>query len=237
MSTRNQLKGIRPVSSVLLVILVIISVQCAGSNSAPDQTSQKETETKVEKSDSNSTDNTSNTSSDQQKPESSQQTTRKNGEQQEKTKRKKSNGDKNFDKVFTMKVKPGMLKFSTDSFKIPAGGRIKLVFKNNGSLQHNLVICVQGDPSLAMEIAKKSWNLKNPLQNDYVPDSKKILVASKLLNPNEKEVLTFQAPEETGDHPYVCTFPGHAQTMRGIMHVVSEETSNTTKQTSEKSSK
>ncbi|MCH8962102.1 MAG: hypothetical protein IH820_12455 [Bacteroidetes bacterium] len=32
--------------------------------------------------------------------------------------------------------------------------------------------------------------------------------------------LTFTAPTEPGDYPYVCTFPGHWRTMQGVMQVV-----------------
>jgi azurin len=33
--------------------------------------------------------------------------------------------------------------------------------------------------------------------------------------------VTFTAPA-AGDYPYICTFPGHYMTMRGVMHVVAE---------------
>ncbi len=134
------------------------------------------------------------------------------------------------DKTIRMKVKPGQLKFSTNSFTVPAGGRIKLIFKNNGSLKHNLVLCTPGNLKLAMKVAKKAWNMKNPQKNEYVPKSKKVLKATKMLNPGQKESLVFTAPENTGDHPYVCTFPGHAQTMRGLMHVKSASSDSDQKQ-------
>ncbi len=130
-----------------------------------------------------------------------------------------------FDRVFTMKVKPGQLLFSTNSFSVPAGGRIKLIFKNNGSLMHNLIICVAGKQSLAMDIAQKAWNMSDPMANGYVPESDKVLAATKLLRANEEQTITFTAPDKPGDHPYVCTFPGHAQTMQGTMHVVTDDSS------------
>jgi azurin len=40
-----------------------------------------------------------------------------------------------------------------------------------------------------------------------------------MLDHGQSEVISFTAPEP-GDYPYVCTFPGHAQLMRGVMKVV-----------------
>jgi len=40
------------------------------------------------------------------------------------------------------------------------------------------------------------------------------------VNPGESFTLEFSAPEEPGDYPYVCTFPGHWRGMNGTMRVV-----------------
>ena len=53
----------------------------------------------------------------------------------------------------------------------------------------------------------------------FIPtDSDDVLLASKLLNPDQMETMeiTFDAP---GKYQFVCTFPGHAQMMRGIIEV------------------
>jgi azurin len=46
-----------------------------------------------------------------------------------------------------------------------------------------------------------------------------VLVATRLLNAGETTTLTFDAPTEAGDYPFVCTFPGHYVTMQGTMRV------------------
>jgi putative heme-binding domain-containing protein len=53
----------------------------------------------------------------------------------------------------------------------------------------------------------------------YIPTSPKILVASKLVAPGQKLQLTFNAPTEEGDYPFICTFPGHWLRMAGILTV------------------
>ena len=42
----------------------------------------------------------------------------------------------------------------------------------------------------------------------------------ELVDHGEEEVIEFTAPTEPGIYPYICTFPGHALLMRGMMHVL-----------------
>ncbi len=138
----------------------------------------------------------------------------------------KQKAEGNFDKVITVGVKPGQMKYDKEEFSVPAGGRIKLVFDNsNGTLQHNLLILTPGDEAFAIKFAQKAWSMQNPIQNDYVPDSGDVLFATSLLSPGEKESITFTAPDKPGDHPFVCTMPGHAMSMNGTMHVTEASTS------------
>ena len=53
----------------------------------------------------------------------------------------------------------------------------------------------------------------------WLPDDKRIWLNSKMLNPHEKQELSFTAPEKSGTYPYVCTFPGHAVLMWGVLSV------------------
>jgi azurin len=54
----------------------------------------------------------------------------------------------------------------------------------------------------------------------FVPDSRNVMVATRMLTAGEFGVLRFVAPKEVGDYPYLCTFPGHWFQMNGTMHVV-----------------
>ncbi len=129
-----------------------------------------------------------------------------------------------FDRVITVGVKPGRMKYDTEEFRVPAGGHIKLILDNSdGTLKHNLLIRTPGDENAAIELARQAGNMENPSENGYVPDSEDVLFATPLLNPGEKKTITFTAPEQPGDHPYVCTVPGHARTMNGMMHVRTPE--------------
>jgi putative heme-binding domain-containing protein len=56
----------------------------------------------------------------------------------------------------------------------------------------------------------------------YVPNSPKVLHATKLVDPNQQIKLSFTAPSEPGDYQYVCTFPGHWRRMVGTLAVVKD---------------
>ena len=58
------------------------------------------------------------------------------------------------------------------------------------------------------------------MQRGYIPDSDKILLASRLLQAGDSQTLLFDAPTEPGVYPYVCTYPGHWRRMYGALYVV-----------------
>ncbi len=108
--------------------------------------------------------------------------------------------------------------FDLKDFQVKAGKKIELTFANPDFLPHNLVIT---QPKAADEVAIAAIQLgAEGFAKGYVPDHDKILVASKLLDHQQEEVLKFTAPETPGDYEFVCTFPGHHLLMRGIMKVV-----------------
>jgi putative heme-binding domain-containing protein len=56
----------------------------------------------------------------------------------------------------------------------------------------------------------------------YVPASDKVLHATGLVAADQQARLTFDAPTEPGEYPYVCTFPQHWYRMYGVMIVVED---------------
>ena len=56
----------------------------------------------------------------------------------------------------------------------------------------------------------------------YVPRSKKVLAASKMLEAGQKQTLKLTAPETPSDYEYVCTYPEHWKVMFGQMVVVKD---------------
>lgn len=113
------------------------------------------------------------------------------------------------------------MKFSVESIEVKAGESLKVVFTNAGTLPkefmgHNWVLLKKGsDPAAfagAAMVAKAT---------DYIPDALKdqIVAHSELLGPKKSAEISFKAPTEPGDYPYLCSFPGHYVQMKGVLVV------------------
>jgi len=123
------------------------------------------------------------------------------------------------DKTLTITAIPG-LKFDLTELTVSAGSKVKLVFENPDDMLHNVVIV---NPGTADQVAQAAIELGLRGQEmEYVPESENVLFYTKLLQPNTNETIYFEAPEEPGDYQYICSFPGHAVTMRGVLRVVAE---------------
>jgi len=113
------------------------------------------------------------------------------------------------------------MRYDKQELKVPAGATINLTMKNIGRLPksamgHNFVLLHRGTNIQAFSMA----GITSP-QTDYISEDKKelVLAKTKILGPREKETITFTAPEEPGEYPYLCTFPGHSAFMKGVMTV------------------
>ena len=120
------------------------------------------------------------------------------------------------DQVFEIGTKPG-LKFDQEALSVKAGSKVKLIFRNNDDMLHNLVIAL---PGTADKVGQQSLALGlNAEKLNYIPNSADILYHTVLLHPKESDTIYFTAPEKPGDYVYICTYPGHYLVMRGILKV------------------
>jgi azurin len=119
----------------------------------------------------------------------------------------------------SLSVVPGEMKFSQTLMTARAGQRVELTFNNTDDMQHNVVFFKRGDMAAYEKELFGSMNDANAQARGFVPDSPNVLLASPLLNARESTVVIFDAPTEPGDYPFVCSFPGHWMTMRGILRV------------------
>ena len=110
------------------------------------------------------------------------------------------------------------MKYDTPSITVKAGKKVRLIFANPDSMPHNIVLV---NPGQADPVAMEALNLGSKgFDLGFVPPSKEIIWASKMLNQSEEEVIEFNAPLKPDEYPYVCTFPGHHILMRGNLKVV-----------------
>jgi azurin len=117
----------------------------------------------------------------------------------------------------SVKVVPGQVRFETTQFDVTAGLPVELTFSNGCIMPHNLVL-IEPDAEGALIAGVNALGLEG-MDKHFVPAVPGIIAATKLLQPQAREVLNFTAPKKPGDYPYLCTFPGHWFTMRGVMRV------------------
>lgn len=122
------------------------------------------------------------------------------------------------DVVIQISTKPG-LKFDIESFSVPAGAKVKLIFNNNDDMLHNWVLT---KPARWEEVGKAAMNLGlKGSELAYVPETNDVLFNTCVLQPESSQAIYFIAPA-TGEYPYICSFPGHYYAMRGVMKVTSK---------------
>jgi putative membrane-bound dehydrogenase-like protein len=121
--------------------------------------------------------------------------------------------------AITLGVVSGQMKFTQTTISARRGQRVELTLNNTDDMPHNIVIFRRGSmPEYEKELFG-SLNEPNAQLRGFVPDSPNVLVASRLLNAGESTVVTFDAPTEPGEYPFVCSFPGHWATMRGVLRI------------------
>jgi azurin len=124
--------------------------------------------------------------------------------------------------VFIVRTVHEQLRFDTTRIEVKAGKPFEVVFENDDVMPHNFVLV---PPGKHMDIGNAAMTM-TPDKLDkqgraYLPAAfeKQILAATKLLEPGQKETLKLRAPAQPGEYEFVCTFPGHALIMWGVLSV------------------
>lgn len=113
----------------------------------------------------------------------------------------------------------GQMKYDLASFQVKPGAKVRLTLKNTDEMQHNLVILTPGE-NQAMEVAQKAWALgEEAVKKAFIPDVPDVLFHTRVVDPQKSDTIAFTAPEKEADYPFVCTLPGHAISMKGVMRV------------------
>lgn len=115
------------------------------------------------------------------------------------------------------------MKFNITEIKAKPGEKLSVTLVNIGttpkfSMGHNWVLVAAGVDIPPFLVASAE-----AVTTDYVPvatQKDKILAATKLLGPKERDTVTFNAPTTPGRYEFLCSFPGHYQVgMRGVLIV------------------
>ncbi len=117
------------------------------------------------------------------------------------------------DQKIGVATKPG-LKYDVDQIIVAKNSKIELTFTNNDDMLHNLVLTQMGKASVD-KVGDMGLRLGlDGADLNYVPDTDLVLIHTGIVEPGTKETIYFQAPSIPGEYWIVCTFPGHAASMR-----------------------
>jgi putative heme-binding domain-containing protein len=117
---------------------------------------------------------------------------------------------------------PEQMTYDKERMVVQAGRPVEVVFENHDLMPHNLVILRPGSLEEVGTLAEATATEPGALERNYVPNSAKVLLASRLLPPRDAQRLRFTAPAQPGVYPYVCTYPGHWRRMYGALYVVED---------------
>ncbi len=124
-----------------------------------------------------------------------------------------------------IKIRAGVenaMKFDLASMTAAPGESVKVVLTNHCAfpknvMGHNWVLVAKGTDINAFAAAAAA-----EAANGYIPEKQKgkVVAVVGLLGPNETGEVTFQAPTEPGEYPFLCTFPAHCSIgMKGVLIV------------------
>ncbi|HVU36324.1 MAG TPA: plastocyanin/azurin family copper-binding protein [Opitutaceae bacterium] len=114
------------------------------------------------------------------------------------------------------------MKFSVTAIEAKPGEELHVTLTNNGTLPkqamaHNWVLLKPGSDVMAFSMAAAGAG-----DNNYIPPAlqDEIITKIDLQGPHQTGEVTFKAPTQPGEYPFLCSFPGHAAVgMKGTLTV------------------
>ena len=131
----------------------------------------------------------------------------------------KSKARKKSDRQITLKALAG-LRYDQVEMHATSGEKLAISLKNEDvAMQHNWVLV---QPGAHVEVGEASFKmLSDPAaaEKNYVPDLPSVIADIPLVAPGETETVVIKVPKKPGRYPFLCTFPGHWQAMKGVLIV------------------
>jgi len=124
--------------------------------------------------------------------------------------------------VFVIRTIREQMLYDKTLLVVEAGKPVEIVLINEDAMTHNLVVVRPGAAEEVGKAAEKMTPVPDEHGRIHVPASPKVLYATKMLEGGQQAKLSFTAPTEIGDYPYICTFPGHWMRMMGTLAVVND---------------
>ncbi|MEY4272703.1 MAG: hypothetical protein RL250_1569 [Verrucomicrobiota bacterium] len=111
------------------------------------------------------------------------------------------------------------LQFAQKELRVKAGRGVALTVVNPDSMPHNWVLTKPDALEAVALLSAKMAAEPDAYVRHYVPETPDILCHTRLIDAGKRTTVYFDAPKVPGRYPYLCSFPGHAQIMRGVLIV------------------
>lgn len=112
---------------------------------------------------------------------------------------------------------PEKMQYDVKELTVKPGKKVRLTFANADFMPHNILLV---NPGKADEVGLQAIALgAGGFEVGFVPKSNDILWSIKLVDYGQEQSIEFMAPTAEGAYPYICSFPGHHQLMRGTLFV------------------
>ena len=114
---------------------------------------------------------------------------------------------------------PGNLSYDTRELTVSAGDAVQLTFNNTDVVPHNWALIRPGTLSQVGALCNQLVSDPDAVFRQYIPESDDVLVWTDIVSPRASQTIWFRAPQEPGNYPFLCTFPGHWPVMNGVLIV------------------
>lgn len=125
-------------------------------------------------------------------------------------------------RIIAIGTVPARMVYDKEKIVVEAGQAVEFRFANTDHMPHNFAIVQPGSLEEVGQLAEATARDADAKDRHYVPAVDSVLVASRLLEPGQKQSISFEVPSTPGVYPYVCTYPGHWRRMFGAMYVVED---------------
>lgn len=112
--------------------------------------------------------------------------------------------------------------YDREAIAVQAGRSVEFRLTNTDNMPHNFAVVLPGTMAEVGELAEATGRDADAAARQFIPKTDKVLVASRLLQPEQADSIFFEVPKEPGIYPYVCTYPGHWRRMYGALYVVAD---------------
>lgn len=115
------------------------------------------------------------------------------------------------------------LTFVTRIIRARPGELIEFTLSNPDVVPHNWALVKPGTLKRVGGLANRLISDPDAATRHYIPESSDVLAYTDIVLPKNQFTIYFNAPDQPGRYPFLCTFPGHWLVMNGEMIVAAAD--------------